>query len=133
MPAIYPVFERPLLDATSFSGNFVSRWLRSLDEIASSIHITPLSRFIDSHTMAHEVLDDQQLDDILVPPVQWYNAEDGLVVVRGILNAIEPKDVRFQSRRGDEVEVLVRELRQLEGLLDSAAQASNRFHLLIDI
>ena len=67
MPAIYPVFERPLPDADNFSGNFLSRWLRNLDETASSIDLTPLSRFIDSNTMASEVLDDEQIADIAVP------------------------------------------------------------------
>ena len=133
MPAIYPVFERPLPEANKFNGNFLSRWLRNLDERASSIDVTQLSRFIDSNTMASEVLDDEQLANIPVPPVQWHRAEDGLVVLRGILSVIEPNDARFHSRRGDEREALVRELRQLEDLLVSAAHDSNRFHLLVDI
>ena len=133
MPAIYPVFEKPLPDANNFNGNFLSRWLRNLDETASSIDVTPLSRFIDSNTMAREVLDDEQITDIPVPPVRWHRAEDGLAVVRGILSTIELKDARFHSRRGNETEAVVRELRQLEGLLVSAALYSNRFHLLVDI
>lgn len=133
MPAVYPVFEKALPGADNFNGDLLSHWLLVLSELALSIGVTPLSRLIDSKTMAQEVLDDKQLADLPVPPVQWHQAEEGLMVVRGILSTIQPNDARFHSRRGDDTEALVSELRQLEALLVTAASDGNRFHLLVDL
>src|ERR1700674_4878122 len=106
MPAIYPVFERPLPRADSFNGNSLSRHLRQLDEIASAIKVSLVSRFIDNSTMAHELLDDE-LAAMSVPQVEWYDARDGLLTLHGILAAIQQSDARFHSRRGDDTQALL--------------------------
>jgi hypothetical protein len=100
MPAIYPVFEKLLPTADSFNGNSLSRCLPQLDGIATNTKVAPLSSFIDSNTMARDVLDDEQLANMKVPPVRWLQPEDGLLTVRRILAAIQEGDIRFQSRRG---------------------------------
>jgi hypothetical protein len=133
MSAIYPAFESPLPSASDFNGNCLSRWLKRLNEISASANVTELSRFIDSGTMALEVLDDEQLAAMRVPPVAWHYPNDGLQTVRGLLTAIEEGKIRFLSPRGDETEVVLNELRNLEGLLSSASLTGNRFHLLVDM
>jgi hypothetical protein len=119
--------------ADSFDGHLLSRYFRQLDEIATNAKVTPLSRFIDSNTMAHEVLEDEQLAKIKMPPVTWIPPEDGLLTVGRILSAIQEGDIRFQSRRGDETDAVINELKQLESLLVSAADEGNCFHLLVDM
>jgi hypothetical protein len=68
-----------------------------------------------------------------VPPVKWLQPEEGLLTVRGILAAAEQTNAHFHSRRGDDTGVVLRELKELERLLVSAADESNRFHLLVDM
>jgi hypothetical protein len=133
MPAIYPVFKKLLPTADSFNGMSLSRCLPQLDEIATNTKVTPLSRFIDSNTMARELLEDEQLANMKVPPVSWLEPEEGLLTVRRILAAIQEGDIRFQSRRGDDTDRVISELKQLEALLVSAADEGNRFHLLVDM
>jgi|SRR5215510_1277447 len=133
MPAIYPVFEQPLKRGDAFNGNFISRHLRQLDEIATSTNTKLLSAFIDSGTMAREALDDDTLATISVPPVMWQDSNDGLRTVRAILSAIAESGIRFESRRGDDTAACMKELRQLEDLLASAVNEANRFHLLVDM
>ena len=133
MPAIYPVFERPLPGADSFNGNSFSHCLTQLDEIAGIAKVTALSRFIDRATMAYEALDEEQLGAIAVPPVKWIQPEEGLLTVRGIMDMIGLAKIRFHSQRGDDTEGVLTDLQQLENLLLSAAGEANRFHLLVDM
>ena len=133
MTAIYPVFEKPLTGSDTFNGNSLSRCLPQLDEMAVAIKVTPLSRFIDSHTMVHEVLDDEAIAAMAVPPLEWLKPEDGLLTVRGILLTAEETNARFHSRRGDDTAVVLRDLKELERLLVSAADEANRFHLLVEM
>jgi hypothetical protein len=132
MSAIYPAFEKPLVGSDSFNGNSLSRCLSQLDELAASVKVTALSRLIDVATMADE-LDDEDIGAIAVPPVKWFQAADGLLTIRGLLVAAEQNNVRFQSRRGDDTETVLAELKQLEELLVAAAADANRFHLLVDM
>jgi len=133
MPAIYPVFERPLQGADAFNGNSLSRCLTQLDEMATARQVTPLSRFIDSASMAREILDDEQIAAMGVAEPKWLQPADGLLTIRALLTAAEQENVRFQSRRGDQTETVLAELKQLEELLVSAAADANRFHLLVDM
>ena len=133
MTAIYPVFKRTLTGADLFNGIAISRNLKQLDELASSTNTTLLSRFIDSATMAREVLDDEQLAEMSVPEVAWYEPDEGLSTVRSISAAIRDRDIRIESRRGDETQACLNELEELGRLLISAVDQDNRFHLLVDI
>jgi hypothetical protein len=133
MPAIYPVFEKSRPDSVAFNGNSLSRCLPQLDEMAVAIKVTPLSRFIDSHTMAHEVLDEEAIAALPVPPVKWLEPEEGLLTVRGILREAEQTNAHFHSRRDDDTDTVLRELKELERLLVSAADEANRFHLLVEM
>src|SRR5215813_1884138 len=85
MPAIYPVFEKPLTGSDSFNGNALSRCLPQLDELAAKLKVTALSHFIDAATMAHEVLDDEDIAAMAALPMKWLRPEDGLLTVRGLL------------------------------------------------
>src|SRR5262245_27557882 len=125
MPAIYPVFEKPLAGSDNFNGNSMSRCLPQLDELAATVKVTPLSRFIDARTMAEEVLDDEQISAMAVPPVQWLQPEEGLLTVRASRIAVEETNRRLHSRRGDDTEAVLAELKQLEDLLVSAATEDN--------
>jgi len=133
MPAIYPVFERPLQGADAFNGNSLSRCLTQLDEMATARKVTPLSLFIDSATMVREVLDDDEIAAMAVPELKWLQPADGLLTIRALLADADQNNVRFQSRRGDQTESVLAELKQLEELLVAAAADSNRFHLLVDM
>lgn len=132
MPAIYPVFERTVTGVDDFPGHVICRNLKQLDELASSTKTTLLSCFIDSATMARDVLDDEQLAKMPVPEVAWFDANEGLNTVRAILAVMRDRNTRIESRRGDETQACLNELEELERLLISA-DAGNRFHLLIDI
>ena len=133
MSAIYPTFEHPIADADGFNGNALSRHLKQLDEIAVATRVMPLSRFIDSHTMAYNSFDDDQLAGMKVPAIAWFRIEQGLQTLRTILESIQRDTPPFESRRGDETEAVSKELKELETLLASVANDDNRFHLLIDI
>jgi hypothetical protein len=133
MSAVYPVFERPLPNSDGFNGNSLSRCLTQLDEIAAIAKVTPLSRFIDSATMAYEALDEEQLAAMAVPAVKWIQPEDGLLTLRGIMDKIRVGKIPFHSRRGDDTEGVLTDLIQLENLLLSAVEEANRFHLLVDM
>ena len=133
MPAIYPVFEHPLAGADGVNGNALSRHLKQLDQIAVAERVTPLSRFIDSHTMAYNTFDDDQLATMKIPAITWFSIEEGLQTLRSILASIERNVPRFESRRGDETGAVSKELKELEKLLASVAANDNRFHLLIDV
>ena len=93
MPAIYPVFERPLPGADSFNGNSLSRCLTQLDEIAAVAKVPALSRFIDSAAMAYEVLDEEQLGAIAMPPVKWIQPEEGLLTLRACRRSRENVEI----------------------------------------
>jgi len=125
MPAIYPVFEKPLSSAEGFGGHSLSRGLEELDNLAQTLGLMPLSGFIDSNTMAREVLDDDELAEIDLPPVRWFEASEGLKTVSGLLT--------FISEHGDAASDVETDLRQLRELLEEALPTSNHFHLLVDI
>jgi hypothetical protein len=89
------------MPADTFNGNFLSRHLRQIDEVAASTNTNLLSAFIDSGIMAR-VLDDEQLVAMPVPPVTRHDPNNGLSPVRAIFAAIQEGDTRLQSRRGDD-------------------------------
>ena len=133
MPAIYPVFEKPLSSAEGFGGHSLSRGLEELDNLAQTLGLMPLSGFIDSNTMAREVFDDEELAGIDLPPVQWFEASEGLRTVSGLLAFISEQSDKSLSMFGDAVSAIETDLQQLAGLLEEALRSSNRFHLLVDI
>jgi hypothetical protein len=77
MSAIYPAFEHPVARADSVDCPALSRHLKQLDAIAIAERVTPLSRFIDSHTMAYNTLDDDQLAGMEIPAITWFLIERG--------------------------------------------------------
>jgi hypothetical protein len=133
MSAIYPAFEHPVARADSVDCPALSRHLKQLDAIAIAERVTPLSRFIDSHTMAYNTLDDDQLAGMEVRAITWFLIEEGLQTLRTILASTKRDAPRFETRRGDESDAVSQELKELETLLASVADDNNRFHLLIDI
>lgn len=89
MPSLYIVLEQevPGLDATSVNGKALSESEERLDEIARSLHVTPLMEF---HSIDPEEEADMiescggDLSTVTLPPLQWFEARDGLLTVQAL-------------------------------------------------
>jgi len=125
MPAIYPVFEQKIESADNFAGHSLSRSLEELDAIAANLGLTPISQFIDSHTMAADFFDEGEMEGIEIPTVQWHDAAKGLATVKGLYDY-------FQAD-SDTSNGVLDDLHSLIQLLEKAVALSTGFHLLVDI
>ena len=86
--AYYPVFEREipgLNPATAVSGKSIAKAIEALDKLAKRLGVTPLSAFYsESSEETFANIGEDVPDDIEEPPIQWFNAAEGLATIRAI-------------------------------------------------
>ncbi len=124
--AHYIVLERKIdgLD-TAMDGKSLSRQIESLDEAARELGVRPLSEFFsaDPAQMAEFMQGEGiEADDVELPPLQQFTAEDGLATVRALAS--------HAAARADGV---AQDLRDCERILSAAAQHGVGWHFEIDI
>lgn len=119
--AHYIVLEKEIdgLD-TMMDGKRLSRQIEALDKAANELGVRPLSGFfsMDRDAMADVIGDD--FDDMEIPPLQQFSAQDGLATVRALL----PRP---------EAQPAIQDLQACERILSAAAQHGVRWHFQIDV
>ena len=100
-------------------GKGMARLMDALDVAARQLRVRPLSEFF---SMAPEDVAEftEGADDIELPPLQQFSAQEGLTTVRALLPQKHPEHV-------------VEDLRQCERILSTAAQHGVGWHFEIDI
>src|SRR5437879_5667054 len=104
---------------TGMDGKSIARHVDALDETARQLGVRPLSEFFSmSPDDAAEFM--EGADDIELPPLQQFSAQDGLTTVRALLSKTHPEHV-------------AEDLRECERILIAAAQHGVGWHFEIDI
>jgi len=119
--AYYIVLETKIDDLdTSMDGKHLATHIESLDSVARELGLRPLSEFysVDPQEAADAI--DMDINDVKLPPLEQYSAEDGLVTVRALLPRPEAQPV-------------LHDLQDCERILTSAAQHGVGWHFQIDI
>jgi hypothetical protein len=119
--AYYIVLEKEIDGVdTMMDGKSLSRHIESLDAVARELLVRPLSEFIsmDADAVADVLGDDAE--GIEVPPLQQFQAQDGLATVRALL-----------PRR--EAQPALHDLKDCERILSAAAEQGIGWHFQIDI
>jgi hypothetical protein len=128
---IIVTLEKPLPEpqaayAKATSGKALGRELEKLDFAARCRNIPSLtSRLSESHAVLIEQLKDQGFDPskMRLPPEQWFGADEGLTVVRGLAEYVNAKLNDFKQPNP-----ILRDLKATEALLVAAQAAGVRFH-----
>ena len=129
--AYFIVLDRKIrgLD-TVMDGKMLAAAAPSLDVIATELQVRPLSEFIS--------LDPEQAADFLesedagsggadVPPLRQFSAHEGLATVRALLAHLQAKPAAVKQ-----AENMLRDLRDCERILSTAAQHGVKWHLEVD-
>jgi len=105
---------------TLMDGKNLSRHIESLDEAARQLGVRPLSGFfsMDGEALADVIGDDA--DDMELPPMEQFSAQEGLATVRALLSRPEAQPA-------------IEDLRACERILTAAAQHGVRWHFQIDV
>lgn len=100
-------------------GKGLSRQIKSLDKAARELGVRPLSEFF---SMDRDELEDvvDIADDVEIPPLEQFSAQDGLATVRALL----PRP---------EAQPAIEDLRACERILSAAAEHGVGWHFQIDI
>ena len=118
--ANYIVLEKEIagLD-TMIDGKSLSRHMESLDAAARQLGVRPLSEFF---SMPPDELAEfmDGADDVELPPLQQFSAQDGLVTVRALL----PRP---------EAQPAIQDLKECERILQAAAEHGVGWHFQIDV
>ena len=118
--AHYIVLERNIDDLdTMMDGKCLSQNIELLDEVAEDIGVRPLSEFF---SMPPEELAEfmDGANDIELPPLEQFSAQDGLITVRALLARPEAQPA-------------LEDLQACERILSVAAQHGVRWRFQIDV
>ncbi len=122
--AYFIVLERKIdgLD-TVIDGKLLARTAGILDAIAQQLGVRPISEFISiDPSQAAEFMSGEgaDLDDMELPPLRQFSAEDGLTTVRALLSRPEAQPA-------------IQDLQDCERILSTAAKHGVGWHLEVDI
>ena len=121
MGAHYIVLEKEIdgLDLL-MDGKKLTRHLEALDAAAQELGVRPLSAFfsMDGEALADVIGD--EADDLEVPPLEQFLAQDGLSTVRALLARPEAQPA-------------IEDLRACERILAVAARHGIRWHFQLDV
>jgi hypothetical protein len=119
--AYYIVLEREIdrLD-TMIDGKSLSRNMESLDKAARELGVRPLSEFFSMKPEELAEYLDGADDDVELPPLQQFSAQDGLAAVRALL----PRP---------EAQAAIEDLKACERILSVAAEHGVGWHFQIDV
>lgn len=124
--AFYIVLEKqiPGLDAV-IDGKMLSKAEERLAEVATRLGVRPLMEFFSMNPEeAGSFLEGEGLDDVEVPPEQWFPAEEGLRTVQALLAEVGASP-ELQNAKED--------LLGLERVLKVAQKNGVRWHLGVDV
>jgi hypothetical protein len=130
--ALYVVTEKglPGFDASSVCGKALETAQNQLDALAKQLGLTPLTDFISvDPEEAADFLEGEGIDDVIIPAEQWYDADDGLKTVQGLLAALREEPGRLKKVKTERV---VEDLDAIEKMLLAARKLRVRFHLAVD-
>ncbi len=120
--AYYIVLETKIdgLD-TMMDGKSISRHIEALDKAAEELSVQPLSKFF---SMPPEELAEfmDGADDIPLPPLKQFSAQDGLATVKALL-----------AHKPVHTDHVVEDLRECERILTAAAEHGVHWHFQIDV
>ena len=121
--AYFIVLERAIegLD-TMMDGKLLARTVKVLDDIAPELGVRPISEFISiDPQQAAEFMSGEGVDvgDLKLPALQKFSAQEGLATVRALMSRPEAQPA-------------LRDLKDCEGILTTAAQHGVRWHLEVD-
>ena len=123
--AYFIVLERRIdgLD-TGMDGKSISRHIESLDAAAQQLGVRRRSEFFSiAPEQATDFMEGEGMEasDIELPPLQQFNAEEGLVTVRALA-------AHFAGR----ADGLAQDLQECEHILSAAAQQGVGWHFEVD-
>ena len=114
---------------TYVNGRALAREEAAVERLAHTLGVPPLLAFFsaDVNSMALLIEEGAGNPDLLhrLPPPQWFEPDDGLVTVRGLIEALE----QAPRRLGAEGSAVLSELLEYQLVLEKAAQRGLRWHL----
>ncbi|QDU08856.1 hypothetical protein [Gimesia aquarii] len=123
--AYFIVLEREIEGVDSFmDGKCLARATDSLDQVARDLGVCPLSDFfsIDPEHAADFLADEGvDSDNIELPALQQFSAEEGLTTVRALL-----------GHSAGQTEGITDDLQECERLLNLAAKHGIKWHFEVD-
>ncbi|MGA3264031.1 MAG: hypothetical protein ABSC47_08300 [Terracidiphilus sp.] len=113
------------------NGHSLARNEDALERLAERLHVAPLLEFFSADENSMALLLDQGAGDSdwtgPLPQPQWYNATDGLLTVRTLIDFL----VGAPAALGSETQPVLAELREYERVLRKTAQHGLRWHLAV--
>ncbi len=122
--------ERPLnsVKATDMEGRFLCKELQSVDFIAKSAGVTPVSEMVSFNSVElASFMEGEGIEGIAPPPEQWFEPSMGIAAVSAILAALEKEASNLQRPQD-----VVGDLREARRILQAAAEQGIRFHFSMD-
>lgn len=126
---IYPVFQ-PKLKGTRFDtpGEVLAANFDTLDKIARSAKLTPLTAFADNRPIPEDFDGDpDELEEVMGEWTEWFDPAVGQVAIKMLTDHIRtnPKALK----RLDEAPSLVTELDEMARVLGAAAKQGVKFRI----
>lgn len=111
------------------NGRALARQEAGVERLAHTLGVRPLLDFFsaDENSMALLIEEGAGNPDLLhrLPPPQWFRPEDGLLTVKGLIDALEQEPRRL----GKESASVLSELKEYERVLTKTADRGLRWHL----
>lgn len=122
--------EDPGFD-TFVNGRSLARHEDALEKLALRLGVRPLIEFFsaDENSMSLLIEEGAGNRELLhrLPPPQWYSAEDGLVTVEALVNALKHEPQQL----GTEGELVLSELLEYKKVLQKTRDRQMRWHLAV--
>jgi hypothetical protein len=116
---------------TFVNGRSLARHEDALERLALSLGVRPLIEFFsaDENSMSLLIEEGAGNQELLrrLPPPQWYSAEDGLITVDALLQALQDDPQQL----GTEGKQVLSELKEYSEVLEKARDREMRWHLAV--
>jgi hypothetical protein len=113
------------------NGHALARNEDALERLAERLHVAPLLEFFSADENSMALLLDQGAGNSdwsePLPQPQWFNATDGLLTVRTLIDFL----IEAPAALGSETQPTLAELREYEHVLRKTAQRGLRWHLAV--
>lgn len=113
------------------NGHALARNEDALEQLAERLHVAPLLEFFSADENSMALLRDEGAGntefDRPMPQPQWYDATDGLLTVRTLIDFLDLTPAAL----GSETQTALCELRDYERVLHKTAQHGLRWHLAV--